>query len=280
MQTSTVPSRKALSHSLRAALCAGGAAGIDWLDEATAAVAAAAADQVADALARPFAGARRRVGDAPLSDLGPSLATACGTIATAGWRRDDTARACLLLRALDTGTEPSMLVDALFRGGDERERASLIKALCLLPEPARALATARAAGRTNSMLLYAALALDNPYPACCYDERDFNQVILKCLFNGLPISRVIGLPARANPSLSRMCEDYHDERIAAGRSVPADIWLALVPHAGARGLALACRQLDTNTPGHAPYAAQALSGRRAVASVRKALEDYAQRGVA
>ncbi|WP_058556876.1 EboA domain-containing protein [Thiohalocapsa sp. ML1] len=277
MQPSTSPTRKALSHHLFAALSAGGNAGLDWLEDARIAVAATSADQVADALARPFAGARRRVGNAPLCDLGPRLATPCGAIATAGWGRDDAARACLLLTALDTGAEPPALVDALFRAGDERERAALIKALCLLPEPARALATARAAGRSNSMLLYAALALENPYPACCYDERDFNQVILKCLFSGLPISRVTGLQSRANPSLSRMCEDYHDERIAAGRTLPADIWLALVPHAGDRGLALACRQLDANAPGHATYAAQALSGRRDITAVRQALDGYAQR---
>jgi len=38
---------------------------------------------------------------------------------------------------------------------------------------------------------------------------------------------VVGLETRLNPELSRMARDYAAERTAAGRTVPADIALAI-----------------------------------------------------
>jgi len=241
-------------------------AGVRWLDEAVAAVHAAAPEQKADLVMRWSPGARRRLGDGALGLAGPTLATACGPLPTAPWRAGDTGRACLLLAAVEAlgdagGERAAVLADTLFRAGDEGERAALVRALCLLPAPCAAAATAKAAGRINSLRLYAALALDNPFPAACYGERDFNQVVLKCLFNGLPVGRIMGLDRRAGAELARMCEDYRDERVAAGRAVPPDIWLALVPHGSERGLALALAALDDSDAGHRLNAARALASR-------------------
>jgi hypothetical protein len=99
----------------------------------------------------------------------------------------------------------------------------------------------------------------------------FNQLVLKCLFNGLPVERIVGLTRRGNPELARMCEDYVGERLAAGRSVPADIWLALEPHASAAGIALILSYLDHDDPRHRRYAALALSRRQAEPPVATAL---------
>ncbi|HLV01258.1 MAG TPA: EboA domain-containing protein, partial [Acidobacteriota bacterium] len=74
-----------------------------------------------------------------------------------------------------------------------------------------------------------AIACRNPYPARYFPELNFNQMVLKCLFVGVEIHRIVGLGERFNPELSRMCNDYVDEREAAGRSVPVEVWLALLP---------------------------------------------------
>ncbi len=163
------------------------------------------------------------------------------------------------------------MIRDLFRDGDEGERVSLVRALCLTPEPSRLLQTALEAGRATSLRLYGALALDNPYPACCYPDHDFNGLVLKCLFTGLPVGRISGLAQRTNATLARMCEDYHDERVLANRAVPADIWLALVPYASRRGLDLALGALGADDPTHRYHAALALGARRAEPVIGAAL---------
>jgi hypothetical protein len=123
----------------------------------------------------------------------------------------------------------------------------------------------------TSLRLYGALALDNPYPCCCYPEHDFNVLVLKCLFIGLTVGRITGLDRRTNADLSRMCEDYYEERTLAGRTVPADIWLPLVPHASPAGITLALEALADANPSRRYYAALALCGRRAEPAIGAAL---------
>jgi hypothetical protein len=245
-------------------------AAIAWLEEGIAKL--AAGTDRADELAARSAGALRRLGAEPLGKAPVSIATPCGTLEPAAWSRGDAGRACLLLAAAgdaDPGWDD--LVTGLFRHGDEAERAAIARALCLMPEPCALSDVAMEVGRANSLRLYAALALDNPYPAACYDEHAFNQVVLKCLFNGLPIGRVVGLARRANPELSLMCERYVGERVAAAREVPTDIWLALAPHAGASALALALEHLAHTDPRHRYHAAIALGRRRDAVGISDAL---------
>ncbi len=220
------------------------------------------------ALSRRFPAARRRLGREALGGR-IVLTTGCGDLDAATWPRGDLGRACLLLGALAKG--PAMaqaLATALFRQGDEGERAALVRALCLTPDPCALLPLAQEAGRINSLDLFAALALDNPYPAACYDDHSFNQLVLKSLFNGLPIARINGFGRRANPELSRMCEDYVGERVAAGRTVPVDIWLALGPCASPNGLRLTIDHLGHPDPAHRYHAALALT--RGLAAGRRA----------
>jgi hypothetical protein len=72
--------------------------------------------------------------------------------------------------------------------------------------------------------VFEAIACENPYPAAHFPELNFNQMVLKALFTGVALERVIGLDGRVTPELARMANDYASERRAAGRSVPADIW--------------------------------------------------------
>ena len=66
-----------------------------------------------------------------------------------------------------------------------------------------------------------------------FPELNFNQMVLKALFIGSPLARLVGLEERITPELVRMAEDYAAERRAAGRSVPEDIAL-ITKHLGAR----------------------------------------------
>jgi hypothetical protein len=241
-----------------------------WLDEGLEQIKTAADPR--GPLARWSAAAARRLGQTPLGATAVALDTPCGTLDASRWGLADAARALLLGTAAGRpGVDGVALFGALYRDGDEGERVSLVRAFCLTPDPCRLLNLAREAGRFTSLHLYAALALDNPFPAACYPAHDFNGLVLKCLFNALPVGRISGLGRRADADLARMCEDYRDERVLAGRTIPADIWLPLVPHASPRGLTLAMEAAQSDEPAHRYHAVLALWERRAEPEVGAAL---------
>ncbi len=119
--------------------------------------------------------------------------------------------------------EHTALVEEAFRKGDNAERCALLKSLALLPEPERFLKTATEASRTQVQEVFEAIACENAYPAAQFPELNFNQLVLKALFLGIPLARVHEWRPRCNPDLGRMVSDYEAERIAAGRTVPTDI---------------------------------------------------------
>jgi len=114
-------------------------------------------------------------------------------------------------------------VDGLFRAGGMRERQAVLRALALLPDPTRFLPTALDACRTSTQPVFEAIACGNPYPAAYFPEPSFNQMVLKAVFTGVALARILGLDARRTPELARMAADYAAERRAAGRPVPADL---------------------------------------------------------
>jgi hypothetical protein len=204
--------------------------------------------------------ARRKVGDAPLGEDAGPLATSAGELPIAHWRAGDAARIALLAAAVEA-THSTHPVTTAYRMGDDGERAAITRGLCLFSDGRELRPLALETGRTNSVPLFAALAQHNPYPAAHYSDDELNQMVLKCLFVGVAIEPVLGLAERANPDLSRMCTDYIAERRAAGRDLPVDIWLALVPRADPAGMALAMEHLAAPNPRHRYYAAMALAQR-------------------
>jgi len=146
-----------------------------------------------------------------------------------GWGLDELGRVILLGRAFRdlSPSRAAALLEACYARGDNRERQAVLRALPLLPERARFVPLAIEACRTNVLTVFCAIACENPLPAAEFPDLNFNQLVLKALFNGVALSRIVGLSKRAGPELARMAADYASERRAAGRSVPSDIDLVL-----------------------------------------------------
>lgn len=149
---------------------------------------------------------------------------AAGIAAPERWPPSCFARAALLVASVDAaGAEaPDRLATAL-RTSDTAERAAILQALPLLPAPARFADLAADACRSSVQPVFEAVACDNTFPAAHFAEPAFNQMVLKAVFTGAPLARVVGLAERTTPGLIRMAADFRDERRAAGRPVPPDL---------------------------------------------------------
>ncbi|WP_055585746.1 EboA domain-containing protein [Peterkaempfera griseoplana] len=176
-----------------------------WLDAACTAV---AADPAAVRALFPAAG--RRCGRGPLHLAEPY-----------GWTVDDAVRALLLAALPLTGTALHTELTELYRTGDAAERRAVLRALPLLPVGDDALPLVHDALRTNDTRLVAAALGD--YATHHLDAAAYRQGVLKCVFTGIPLAALPGLPDRADAELARMMSAFAAERTAAGRPVPADI---------------------------------------------------------
>jgi len=195
-----------------------------WYEKALAAVRRAGVD--GDDFANAWSGCGRRLGKSPLAIVDADKPA--GLAAALGWGADEAGRAVLLLAALEATPEPSAeAVTELFAKGEMREQQAVLRVLAYLPGPDRYVALAADAVRTNVLPVLEALACDNPYPARHMPDLAFNQMVMKVIFNGLPLGRVANFADRNNPELRRMVEGYASERRAAGRPVPADVDLIL-----------------------------------------------------
>ena len=202
-----------------------------WLDEAM----ARAADGSRDELLAVYTAASRTLGTSPLGLAdGVELGGGWTGVPLDPWTLEDAGRLLFLLARHDAPAGPdAAAADAVacYEQGDAREQRSWLRGVALLPDPARHLGLVIDACRTNILPVFEAVACENPYPARYFPERNFNQVVLKALFNGVALARITGLHARANAELARMATDYAAERRAAGRTIPADIALATTPAA-------------------------------------------------
>jgi hypothetical protein len=177
-----------------------------------------------------FSAAGRRLGAdlVELGDLSPELHLGA-------WGMDELGRATLLLRAVEA-VAPSaaeVLVNECFSRGDNRERQAVLRALSLLPDPQRFLPTAIEACRSSVQPVFEAIACENPYPARHFPQHAFNQMVLKAVFTGVAVGRIVGLESRFDRELARMAADYAQERRAAGRTIPADLDLLMSCSGGA-----------------------------------------------
>lgn len=179
------------------------------------------------ALFGAFAAAGRKLG-ASRVELAPAEAEAARHLGIeailARASLDELGRAALLSMACAAAPEGAVdVVAEAYRQGDDREKRAVVRALPLLPDPARFVDVAVNACRTSVDPVFEGIAADNPYPSAHFPDLAFRQMVLKALFVGVPLERVIGLSERTTPELERMAHDYASERRAAGRAVPADI---------------------------------------------------------
>ncbi|WP_437678011.1 EboA domain-containing protein [Sorangium sp. So ce131] len=144
-----------------------------------------------------------------------------------GWRLDELGRVALvaLVSRRLPGPALELVLGSCYRQGDGRERQALLRALPLVTGAERLAPLAIDACRTNELPVFEAIACENPYPAAYFPDLNFNQMVLKAMFMGVALARIIGLEKRRSSELARMAEDFASERRAAGRSVPADIGL-------------------------------------------------------
>lgn len=149
----------------------------------------------------------------------------------ADWSVEDAVRAVLLIRLPLHGAELAAEAAARYDGGDAAERRGVLRALPFLPVGDAALALTDDALRTNDNRLIAAAL--GPYARAHLDQYRWRQAVLKCLFTGIPLHKVAGIDERRDVELARMAQGFAIERRAAGRPVPADLWLVatlVAPH--------------------------------------------------
>jgi hypothetical protein len=185
-----------------------------------------------------YAGSRRRLGSEPFILDADEQAALKGSelLALSQHPLDEVCRIALLSRASEyLPTEDySSFISELYLRGDNFERQALLRGLIYLPNPERFLSTAVEACRTSVQVIFEAIACDNPYPWRYFLEPNYNQMVLKALFIGSPLVRVVGIHKRITPELVRMAKDYAAERQAANRSVPEDIALYITKNPGVR----------------------------------------------
>jgi hypothetical protein len=191
----------------------------DWLTTALEQLTRSAGGDCTEIHLRCSAMARRKLGTAPLEQLTDPCC----------WQADEAGRLLLLAKRLAQSTpqEAAALIKEAFKYGDEYEQIAIIKGLEWIDDRGDMTDLAIATGRTNSINVFAAIALNNPYPARFYDDRAFHQLVLKTLFMDLHLACLLGLQQRLSARLSTLCIDLVNERLAAERNPPVSIWLAI-----------------------------------------------------
>lgn len=145
------------------------------------------------------------------------------------WTVDLLARLALLdSLPVEPETGYVQAINTLFDTAELQELVALYTALPMLAYPDNWLFRATEAVRSNMGPVFDAIAFNNTYPADYFSEAAWNQLVLKCIFNDKPISRISGLRNRANQTLANDLSNFAHERWAAGRTVPSEVW-QLIP---------------------------------------------------
>lgn len=177
-----------------------------------------------EAVQRLFPAAAREVGRGPLDPADPT-----GIV---GPTLDDVVRGALLEALAEArADQPAELlaeVEALYRYGDADEKRAVLRALPHLPLGDGAVHLLGDALRANDVRMIGAAM--GAYATAHLDDDTWRQGVLKCLFVGVPLRAVHGLPQRADGTLADLVAAYAQERIAAGRPVPEDARRILADH--------------------------------------------------
>ncbi len=195
--------------------------------------------------------ARRKLRDAELSNEQLVIKVNETLMPFNHWSYAEAGRNLLILKvATLSDVNVEGLVKQYISQADEWEITAIIRLLFALESGEPLKYFALDVGRTNNKQLFSALLEYNPFPQAFYTDHEFNQLVLKALFLELPISTISGLKQRANQELSQMCEDYIRERLAADRSIPVEVWLALAPYTSDYGEELMFKYLSNGDSEH------------------------------
>ncbi|NEC30123.1 sugar phosphate isomerase [Streptomyces sp. SID8111] len=128
---------------------------------------------------------------------------------------------------LDAARADADALTRVYSQGTAAERRAVLHALAHLVPGPDAVPLVEDALRTNDTRLVAAAL--GPYGARHLDPHAWRHAVLKCLFTGVPVDRITDLArrARGDGELARMLGDFAEERTAAGRSVPDDLYRVL-----------------------------------------------------
>lgn len=137
------------------------------------------------------------------------------------WATDEAARVALMLATWTRDAAPfTHQIEMLCASGELTEQVACLKGFAVFPVPERLIDRARDAARSSIQPVFEALACWNPYPAKHFEAAAYNQLVVKCVFSGVQIDKIVGLDARRNDDLVRMLRDFASERHVAGRVVP------------------------------------------------------------
>jgi hypothetical protein len=147
------------------------------------------------------------------------------------WTLDQAARVYLLLVSSSDGADLGRRLDRLCSAADIGELVAWYRGLPLYPDQPRHALRAAEGLRSNMRVVFEAVSHRNPYPAEQLVESAWNQMVLKALFVGSRLDRIVSLDQRRNPTLARMLTDYAHERWAASRPVSVELWRCVGPFA-------------------------------------------------
>src|SRR5690606_24720391 len=93
------------------------------------------------------------------------------------------------------------VVTTLYRTGSDREQVGILRAFPCVPAPRDLVPLAREASRTNDVTVFSALACESAFPAEHLPDAAFEQLVLKALFIGVSLERILRLETRVTPEL-------------------------------------------------------------------------------
>jgi hypothetical protein len=140
------------------------------------------------------------------------------------WATDEVARAALLIATHHNDDAAfAARFDKLCLTAETTEHVSYMKGLAIFPAGEQLVRSARQGVRSSIAPIFRAVACHNPFPQHHFDLDAWNQMVVKCVFEGVPIDDVVGLHERRNPELLVMLRDLVAERHAAGRPLPQTV---------------------------------------------------------
>lgn len=149
-------------------------------------------------------------------------------------------------------------IEKIYRIADTSEQCSVLKILAIAQYKEKLIHIARSCVRTNIPHVLAALCCGNPYPYEYFTDQEFNNMVLKAVFMNISIANIYGLSQKTNGALSGMANQYIDEREAANRDFPCELWLIACPFSQGKDKARVYEYLQHESEDHRYWVARAL----------------------